>query len=290
MLLIAFLASTFAAALNAASSVLQRLAAGKPRAREIFSRRFAAQVSTNRNFLAGMGLQLGGFLSQATALHFGPLVLVQPVLTLDLVFLLPLLRYKLGVKVASGEWLAVAAICLGLGGLFFAARPHGGTYTYALLPWAIIVSVAIIFIAAVIFSVRRIPSPKVRALLTALATSVTYSLNAVSTKLGLNLLLHGGIIALLTSWPMYLLIVSGILSLYLMANMYGAGPLAISQPVLEIGEPAISATLGIVIFGETIRLTPWAIAGEVVSGLVLTAGVIALASSKKIRQAATQGV
>ena len=100
-------AAVAAAILNAGSSVLQRLATGKPDAKDLFSRHFARAVTLSRLFLLGLGLEIGGFVMQAVALGNGSLVLVEPILTCDLIFLLIFMFIKAGKMVAlRQQWLS----------------------------------------------------------------------------------------------------------------------------------------------------------------------------------------
>ena len=290
MLTLAFIAALIAAALNATSAVVQRLATNKPEAKKLFSHRFAFDMVTSKLFIAGFGIQVAAFFAQAAALANGPLIVVEPLLTTDLVFLLLLIRWKLGINISLRDWISAAAIILGLAGLFLAMQPKGGSLNYNLNPWIVLVSSAgsIIIILALI--IRRLKSPITRALLAALAAAASYALNAAFTKLGLNLFSKYGLEALLTSWPLYALIVSGLISIYLMVNAYGSGPLAISQPIMEIFEPALAVTIGISIFGETYNTSTTALLFGSISTVVLVLGVIYLASSPRVHRAGDQGL
>jgi drug/metabolite transporter (DMT)-like permease len=290
MLVFAFLAALAAAALNAGSAVLQRLAAGQPDIRQLFSANLAAQVATNRKFIAGIGLQVLGFLAQAVALSNGPLVVVQPTLTMDLVFLLLFIYFTVGVRAGVREWLAVGLICSGLSVLFVAARPRGGQLEYSVFPWIVIVLTLGAFVGVCVLGVRRLRSLKGRALLAGMAASGAFALNAAFTKLALNRMQQSGFLAMLTHWPVYALIISGIASLFLMENAYSAGPLAYSQPTLEITEPIISAIIGIVVFGDVINRTPLALTGELAGAALLGAGIVLLAGSDRLQRAGRRGL
>lgn len=290
MILFAFLAALAAAALNAGSAVLQRLATKKPDIKELFSAGLAAQVVTNRKFLLGIGLQILGFLAQAVALSNGPLVVVEPILTMDLVFLLIFIYFTVGVRAGLREWLAVAFICIGLSSVFVAARPRGGHLQYHPLPWIITTLAIGLLVGLCIAGVRRLQSGKQRALLGGMAASGTFALNAAFTKLALNLLHQNGFMNMITRWPVYALMVSGLVSLYLMQNAYSAGPLAYSQPALEITEPIISVAIGIVIFGDIINYAAPNLAVELAGAALLGCGIIMLASSEKIHSAGRKGL
>jgi drug/metabolite transporter (DMT)-like permease len=67
------------------------------------------------------------FVLQASALRFGPLSVVQPVLTCELIFLVVILVTAFHRTVGWRELLGIAAIVAGLAGFFVAASPAQGT-------------------------------------------------------------------------------------------------------------------------------------------------------------------
>ena len=104
-------------------------------------------------WLVGFALMLVQFGLQATALRFGQLSVVQPVLTTELLFLLLILavwfRYRLGAR----EWLGALLVVGGLGGFFLAARPHGGQLLPTTSQW-VVASVILIGAIAVCIAGR----------------------------------------------------------------------------------------------------------------------------------------
>ena len=61
-------------------------------------------------WLLGFALMIVSFILQAVALHFGRLSQVQPILTLELVFLVAVLSVWLGFTVGRREWLGSLAV------------------------------------------------------------------------------------------------------------------------------------------------------------------------------------
>jgi len=82
-------------------------------------------------WLLGLTCMIAGFVLQVGALRFGPLVLVQPILAIELLFvfgylaLLPAAR-RSGPRVRARDWLAVAVMCAGISLFLRAAAPSGG--------------------------------------------------------------------------------------------------------------------------------------------------------------------
>jgi multidrug transporter EmrE-like cation transporter len=77
-------------------------------------------------WLLGFFFMVCGFLFQAFALHVGRLSVAQPILTLELLFLVFILGTYFGYKVTAREWIGVTAIVLGLAGFLAFAVPGGG--------------------------------------------------------------------------------------------------------------------------------------------------------------------
>lgn len=290
MLVITYLTAILAAMLNASSSVIQRWATAKPEADKLFGRSFAYKMLKSKLFLIGFTLQVTAFISQAIALKNGPLIIVEPLLTCDLIFLLVIIHWRLDIRMRLRDWIAAIMIMGGLTGLFAATNPQEGHLNYQAEPWIILVSIAAPVIIALAVVIRHLKSPQGRASLAALAAAAAFALNAAFTKLSLNLLTKHGVIVMLTSWPIFALIVSGLVSLYLMLNAYGSGPLAISQPIMEVVEPAAAVIIGVMIFGDSYNSSIAALAIGLASTLVLIAGIVSLGSSPRLQQAGERGI
>jgi drug/metabolite transporter (DMT)-like permease len=277
------LISIAAAFSNALSGVFQRIVAGTPSPNNLFSLRFIEELVKHKLWVAGFAFDILGFLLQAVALNQGSIVIVEAVMTTDLIFILLLLNYRHKVGAGWREWGGVVGICLGLSGLLLAAHPRGGHLNFNPVNWIVLsVIVGIIIVATVLFT-RRIGNSLVRAGITGIATGLNFALTAGLVKLAVRQL-HHGLPYLLSHWVIYAVIISAIVSFFMIQNTYGAGSLAISQPALEIVEPIAGAFIGLILFGDTINLSPLALAGEVISSLALGVGVVLLGSSKKILQ------
>ena len=103
-----------------------------------------------------------------------------------------------------------------------------------------------------------------------------WSVDAAFVKQTVDVLAHSGPLGLLTSWPLYAMIATGVLGTALLQGAYAAGPLAASQATLLIVDPLVSIWLGIELFGDQLGTGPWHMLGAVVSLAVLAAGVVML--------------
>jgi drug/metabolite transporter (DMT)-like permease len=78
-------------------------------------------------WLLGLASMILGFVFQISALRFGPLALVQPILALELLFVFAYMTV-IGrrVKVKPRDWLAAVAMSAGIGLFLRLASPSGG--------------------------------------------------------------------------------------------------------------------------------------------------------------------
>ena len=84
---------------------------------------------------------------------------------------------------------------------------------------------------------------------------------------------------LLTTWPPYCLLGTGIVGLWLMQNAFSAGPLHSSLPTIAAGEPVAGIVLGIVVFGDRIQISPGMLAIKAGGIAALIVGVVVVARS-----------
>ncbi len=116
-----------AALCNALTSVFQRM--GVEDAPEETTMRLSLMAYAVKRgvWLLGFGFMICAFLLQAFALHIGQLSVVQPILTMELLFLVAILGTYFRFSISVREWVGASAIAFGLSGFLFFAAPGGGT-------------------------------------------------------------------------------------------------------------------------------------------------------------------
>jgi hypothetical protein len=136
MLALVVVLTLLASLCNAIAAVLQRRAIGAPEPHELFRKALVKAVSKNRLWLIGLWLQFLAGALEVIALYKGTLVLVEPLLVTDLVFLLFILHFRYGMKSGPREWMGVIFVCIGLSILLVIANPRGGHMQYSgLVSW-----------------------------------------------------------------------------------------------------------------------------------------------------------
>jgi len=194
---------------------------------------------------------------------------------LELIFTLGLRVFVLHDGIASRTWSAALMICVGLAAFLVVAAPAEGTHVPSAGQWIRAVSTRGLMVV-VLLLLSRYGSPARRAALFGAATAVVWSVDAAFVKQTVDVLARGGVPGLLTHWPLYAMIATGVLGTVLLQGAYAVGPLASSQAALLIVDPLASITLGIELFGEQLNADPAYVLGAVCSLAVLGAGVVLL--------------
>ena len=121
---------------NALTSVFQRMGVEDAPASSTMRLSLLTHALRRGVWLLGFFFLICGFLLQAFALHVGRLSVAQPILTLELLFLVFILGTYFGYKVTAREWISVTAIVLGLAGFLAFAVPGGGERMPTTLGWS----------------------------------------------------------------------------------------------------------------------------------------------------------
>ncbi len=238
--------------------------------------RFLVQIFRRPVWLAGGGLQGCGWVLQAVALDTGSLIVVQSLTTMSLVIALPLGARITGQEVSRRVWLGAAAMVVGIVLFLSVGSPQGGTSTPPAAAWWSAGLTAIVLVTVLGRTGRR-RQGATRALLLGSAAGVAYALQASVTKVFVTVV-GQGLGAVLTSWTIYVLIVSALVGFVLQQSALKTGVLApamaSSNAVTLFGSVAFGAT----VFGESLsaggaRPVPALIGlGVGLVGIVLLAG------------------
>ncbi len=270
---------------TATSSVCQRLGArdSQPSGLDVW---LVFRLARRPIWLVGIASMILGFVFQVSALHYGALALVQPILALELLFVFGYMAFLGSRPVRRRDWLAAAALSAGLALFLFAASPSGGRQHAPAALWLLagLATLAVVLVGLVVAAGlhRRsaTPGPQRAAILGAL-TGVSWGFVAAVIK-EFSYHLSGGLASIFSNWSVYVLIVTGAASLLLASHALAAGPLAASQPGFTILDPLSASLLGLFLFGEHFQAATEDLAFEAVALLLLVSGVSALSHSHLI--------
>jgi drug/metabolite transporter (DMT)-like permease len=224
-----------------------------------------------------------GFVLQVTALRYGGLAIVQPVLAFELILVFAYMSILGTRRIARRDWFAAASMTAGLGLFLYSASPTNGREGAPASAWwlaglgiglAVIVAIAI----AYDWGSHRRTSQTRRAAALGVATGATWGfVAAVIREFGARL--EHGLGALFTNWSPYVLIATGVIAMVLESNAVSAGSLAASQPGFTITDPLVATLLGMVIFDERIRLGAIELCGELAAAVLVIVGAVVLSHS-----------
>ncbi len=272
--LIAILAALASALVFGGSSVAEQRSTKRVQRRRALSPRLLLDLVRQPLWVAAIGATVVGFVLQVTALRYGPLALVEPILVCDLVFAVLIsafLRRAKDVIIFAG----VLACATGVAGFLVIARPSGGVSTVgfsSVLPILIGLAVAI----AACMMVGR-GNRNIRPLAVALACGVTYGFAAFIVKL-VTADFSGGPSAVFTHWPIYVLAIVGPLGFLLNQNAFQQGTLiAPVMAIITACDPLISVALAYFLLNETLSSSPLAIAGQILALALMTTGIVVIA-------------
>jgi drug/metabolite transporter (DMT)-like permease len=270
---------------TATASLAQRQGARSVEMTRGFDVRLILRLARRPVWLLGIASMIGGFLFQLTALRYGPLALVQPILAVELilVFGYMALAGRRRVRIKHRDWLSAAAMSAGIGVFLGLASPSGGQLHAPAQSWLLaglvtLGAVLVTVTAALGLGHRPGASPTRRAALLGSATGMGWGFVAAVIK-ELSSHLGGGVGAVFSTWSLYVLLAAGAATMVLASHALAAGPLAASQPGFTIVDPLAATLLGVFLFGEHIRTAPVDLAGEALALALVILGALGLSRS-----------
>jgi drug/metabolite transporter (DMT)-like permease len=274
-------AATFAVGIPLAHRAADRTPEfGGFRPRQIAS--FVQVTVHNKWWLIGMGLNVLGFGLNALALSLGRLVAVQPLLTTQLLFALPVNHWLRREPIKPIELLWAAVLVVGLSGfLLIATAGVPATHDTPDRGAAVAAGALVVLVTASLALAARRAVQSTAATLLGAATGVLFAVTASLNKECTGLITQGPV-TLLTSWQLYALSLTAAVAILFNQLAYQAGPLSASLPAIAVVAPLVAILLGITVFDEYLRHSPPAIIGQVVSVGLLAIGVIKLARLERV--------
>jgi len=230
-------------------------------------------VITQWRWLTGMAASLLGLFLHGVALSIGSLAVVQPLVVTGLVFSF-VFRAALDRRWPSRFVLGWACFtAVGLGSFLLAARSTTGSAAPSGGAAAAVLAVGTLAAAACWVTATRVRAAPA-GLLLGLGAGINFGLTAGALKATTA---TQSVSQALTSWPLYVLLVLGVSGFLSNQLAYRRAPLASSLPILNVANPLVALTFGVVAFDEVTARGPLRLAVEGVSLAVILAGVFFLA-------------
>lgn len=290
MLALGILAAVGASLLYNASIALQALEAREVPGEHSLRLSLIGRLVRNKRWLGATGLGLLGWPLEIGALLLAPLTVVQPCLASGLILLLWLGATKLDEAPGAREWVAVAAIGLGVAGVALAApertTDHAGAGAIALSLALVAIPIAAPYVLR--GRIRHSPHQGVVKVgwaggvgtLMVLSAGFGYAWTAIASKLLTDELAAGALLAAV-AWLATAAASEGVALLSEMSALQRrpATHVAPTMFAVQILVPVILAPL---IFGESWGATPLGGAALVASIAIAVAGTTLLAGSRSV--------
>jgi len=225
-------------------------------------------------WLRGTGLSILGFPLQVLALHFAPLVVVQPALASGLLVLLFFGQRMLGEHAGRYEHLAMAAIVVGVVGIALTAPARSTMHTSQKLTITLVlVGIALASLLPYLLHViARSP-----ALITMIGAGLGFAWSGIATKLASDDLSNGHLV-LAAAWALSTAAASGV-GVLSETSALQTRPAIQVAPVVFVTQTVVPVIVAPLLLGESFAATPLGGVPLAVSLAVLVAGAALLARS-----------
>jgi drug/metabolite transporter (DMT)-like permease len=243
---------------------------------------FLTEILRRPVWLAGGACQASGWILQAAALDRGPIIVVQSLTSLSLVLALPLGARITNQTITGRVWIGAAAMVTGILLFLSVGSPQGGTSSgTATAWWTACISSAVLAGALAAAGIRR--NAAQRALLLGAAAGVGYALQAAVTKQFVTLV-GQGLSAMLSSWTVYVLVLSAIAGFVLQQSALKTGVLAPAMGASNAATLVFSTVLGATVYHESLTGHGRGAATAVIGLAVAATGIFLLAGARPPRQ------
>lgn len=235
-----------------------------------------AKLVRNKRWLGATFLGLVGWPLEIVALLFAPLTVVQPCLASGLIVLLWLGVKRLGETPGKREYLAVAAIVAGVGGVAWAAPDRTTEHAAT---WAIALSLGIVAIPIALPYLLR-GRAVAAGMIAVISAGCGYAWTAIASKLLTDEISEGALLVAI-AW-LATAIASEALALLSEMSALQKRPATHVAPVMFAFQVLVPVILAPLIFMEKWSTTPLDGGALVFFMLIALAGVVLLAGSKAV--------
>jgi drug/metabolite transporter (DMT)-like permease len=231
-------------------------------------------------WLAGQGAAVTGFVLHAAALRFGPVVLVQPLLSGGLVLTLALGalvdRRHPGRPLPSRlQWVGAGIVVVGLTLFLLSSHPRHGAPTGRAVVLLLAGAGALLAALGAAWW-RRLPGRPHKALALGIAAGCGFGITGVLLKQ----VVHNPPTGWHTIWPLLLMLVVGATSIVLAQSAYQSGALIESLPCLTVLEPVVAVAIASRAYGEHLHPGWLPHLGQAAGLVMLATGVVVIARAE----------
>ena len=277
--MLVYVLSLLAALLVGGAAVIQQRAASQAPPEYNLSVRLLAWLAQRPLWLGGVAASVLGNIVFSIAVGMGSVALAEALLTVRLLFALPLAAVWGRHTVPARDWGGAIAITAGLIGFLLAAQPGGTSGQQVPVTNWIIGGGTVVAIVAALAAAARGFRPTRKAPLLAAGAGMLFGLQASLMHTAINVLSSSGIAGLLTTWKPYAVILVAVTGMLLIQSAYELAPLPASYPVLVSVELIAGIAVGVGVVGGAIRLAPIALGAGILCLGIMVFGIWILTTS-----------
>jgi hypothetical protein len=284
---IAVVAALLAAFCFAVAALVQQTVARATGADEALRPRLLLDLARTPRWLAGIGLDALSFFILALALAFGPLALVQPLASLDVLFALPLIARRQGRRLTLQDKAGAVTVAGGIVIFLSVAPPSGGVKAPGLASWGPVFLAAGALSAVTALAGLRVTG-KARVIWLAVAAGSVFGVLSALTKATVDVVAMRGVGALAT-WEPWALLLCGIAGALLGQSAYSSGALSLSLPVLDTLSPIVAVVIAATVFDEKLASSAWQLGVQLAGGALAVTGIAVLSRSSIVAAETVNG-
>jgi drug/metabolite transporter (DMT)-like permease len=265
-----------AAMLLGVGFVLQQHAAEQAPKAYFLRLRLITDLFHRPRWVVGLAVMIAGQLCSAWAVGHLDLSLAEPLLATNLIFALALAVPLSRQQLRATELIGAVLLSGGVAALSFARSPGTPNVSFGSpADWPVAAGIAVVAYCFVHAGRRR--SGAQRAMLTGIAAGLIFGISDALTRRTVQIMDTHSFVTLFTSWPAYCVVVAGLIGLWLLENSFTAAPLHSSLPGITAAEPVTGILLGVMVFGDVIRISPGMLALQAAGLMAVVTGVILVA-------------
>jgi drug/metabolite transporter (DMT)-like permease len=265
-----------AAMLLGVGFVLQQHAAEQAPQAYFLRLRLITDLLHRPRWLAGLAVMVAGQLCSAWAVGHLDLSLAEPLLATNLIFALALAVPLSRQQLHATELIGAVLLSGGVAALSLARSPGTPNVSFGSpADWPAAAGIAAVAYCLVHAGRRR--SGRQRAILTGIAAGLVFGISDALTRRTVQIMDTHSFAALFHSWPAYSVVVAGLIGVWLLESSFNAAPLHASLPGITAAEPLTGILLGVLVFGDVIRISPGMLALQAAGLVAVVTGVILVA-------------
>lgn len=232
-------------------------------------------------WLLGLVAQGAGVVLQAAALDRGRVAIIQPLLVTTIIWALPLGYFLTNQVIAIRHIVGAAVVVAGLAMFASFGDPAAGIDDAATSTWVSAFLVLGAVCAGLLLFARR-GGLGVKAAVLGATAGVLYGVSATLMKPVVENLDSNGFAAVLESWELWVMAVTGIVGFYLQQLSLATGRLVTSVATVSVANPVVSVLLGVLVLQERLDQPPaWHAVVAVGALAVALLGAVVVASASE---------